>query len=536
LKEYFQKFGEISYFKILYKHDRQDSRGYGFLQLQSKEGTQKILEKRKHKINGTVYICSPYLKSEAANNQEDFSEKCYETSQDFQSKAKPLLPADHLEQHPESDDVAGFSGASVQQVKSVECYGEDALLGTNKIKSQKTVSPSKAAKSCKKSKAKAKKEPKEPDESDCSDYVPKAVQAGVESAFGNAVNPKGLSVFTLPPQNSQSADVYPSPGSESNNPQAGEQHVFRDQSSSSLEQHPNHRHQSFGTGAKTCDEQSWEFNESSADNRDTQGKGSSNGIIPSSVDSVANKIGGRNRGSTTECTNVLDRKFYSPLSDSVQQFSNSKSSRTDPNNTHLGYYGASGLSVQTTPNQNPLSPKEVSSCEMRGSYKSPFFQQQQTQPEATVGSFSLWNGHRLSRDKFARFTSSRSSLAKNNRFRAATKKEISHLRRSTHEAFYNQQSLSRPERFSLKARQGERPSLFSQSQNELVVDSFNYHLSEADPDQTTPSKHKNSISTTAVDQEPPTTPESALLPDMMHIPKGSFSRETHCARTPTQTS
>lgn len=540
LKEYFQKFGEISYFKILYKHDRQDSRGYGFLQLQSKEGTQKILEKRKHKINGTVYICSPYLKSEAANNQEDHSETCFEASHESPNKAKPFLPAEQpLKHHRETDEVAAISGASVPQVKSVECFGEDAPFDTNKIKSQKNVSSSKAPKTNKKNnKAKNKKEQKEPDESDGSDYVPKAVQAGDESAFGNVVHPKDLSSFTLPPRSSPIADVHPSPGSHPNYPQAEEQHVCKDQVSSSLERHPNHRHQSFGRAMKICSEQNWERNGSTADNRDTKCKDSSDGRISSPVDSFTNKIGGRRSGSTTatDGLHVLERKLYSPLSDSVHHFSISKSRGLETSNTHSGYFGVTGSSLRMGPNENPLCPKENSSCKMRGSSRSPFFEQQESLPEAISRSFNLWTGHELSRDKFARFTLSRSSNGKNIGLTDHLKREILYLRRSTHEAFFFNLSMNEPERFSLKARQGDRPSLFSQSQNELVVDSFNYYLSEADPELMTPAKHKNSISTNAVDQEPPTTPESALLPELLHIPKGSFYRESHCARTPTLTS
>lgn len=537
LKEYFQKFGEISYFKILYKHDRQDSRGYGFLQLQSKEGTQKILEKRKHKINGTVYICSPYLKSEAANNQEDNSEQCFEASQEFPNKAKPLLPAEPPLKHRESDEAAGVSSASVQQAIPVECYGEDAPFDTNKIKSQKTVSSSKAPKTVKKiNKAKNKKEQKEPDDSDGSDYVPKAVQAGDESVFGNAVPPKGLSSFALPPQSSLIADVYPSHGSSPTYPQAEEQHVCKDQNSSSLEHHPNHRHQPFGRAVNLCSEQHWGSHGSTADHRDSRGKDPSDRRFPSPADSPSNKIGGRKCGKPTDGLHVLERKFYSPLSDSVHQSSIHKSSRLEPSNTNPGYFGVTGSSLRLGPNENPLRPKENSSCKMRGSQRSPIFEQSERQPEANFRSFNLWTGHELSRDKFARFTLSRSSNGKNSGLKDHVMREILYLRRSTHEAFLNNLSMNEPERFSLKARQGDRPSLFSQSQNELVVDSFNYSLSEAEPELMTPAKHKNSISTNAVDQEPPTTPESALLPELLHIPKGSFYRESHCARTSTLTS
>lgn len=536
LREYFQKFGEISYFKILYKHDRQDSRGYGFLQLQSKEGTQKILEKRKHKINGTVYICSPYLKSEAANNLEDYSEKCFEASPEYPIKEKPLLPAEEPQKHRELDNVPGFSGASVQQLKSAEYCGEDASHDINKIKSQTTVSQTKASKPSKKNtKAKNKKEVQEPDDSDGSDYVPKAVQAGNDSAFGNAVKPKGLSNF-LAPKTSSNADAHPSPGSHPDFPQTEDKPVCKDQSSSSVERRPNHRHQSFGRPAATCYEQNWESQEISAENRETKGKDSSDGRNPSLVASFVNQVGEGNDRCTTTGLHVLENKFYSPLSDSVHHSSKPKSNKPDASNALSGFFDANGSSLRMGPKEHPQCPKEISSCKMRASSNSPFYHLQQSQPEAIPRLFNLWTGHELSRDKFARFTLSLASNGKNFGLTDPLKREIFNLRRSTHEAFFSKRYMNEPERFSLKARQGDRPSLFSQSQNELVVDSFNYYLSEAEPELITPAKHKNSISTNAVDQEPPTTPESALLPGLLYIPKGSFYRESHCARTPTQTS
>lgn len=63
LRKYFSQYGEIRYLRLLYNYDRSENKGFGFLQLDQLSAAQEVVNKKKHKINGSVYICTFYLKA-----------------------------------------------------------------------------------------------------------------------------------------------------------------------------------------------------------------------------------------------------------------------------------------------------------------------------------------------------------------------------------------------------------------------------------------------------------------------------------------
>lgn len=125
--------------------------------------------------------------------------------------------------------------------------------------------------------------------------------------------------------------------------------------------------------------------------------------------------------------------------------------------------------------------------------------------------YDLWSGHSLTKDKHEQFTSRVISDRFNDGFRSymSLKNEIAKMRREKNDYFFNILTWEEPERFSLKARSGRRPSI--STQNKIVpVENFE---SDQIPhfEQATPAKMNYSISTFAMEHELASTPESALL-------------------------
>lgn len=62
---YFDRFGAIYKAYLIYDHNTNQSRCFGFVEFESGESVQKILEEGKHTIDGNVIECKPvFLKSE----------------------------------------------------------------------------------------------------------------------------------------------------------------------------------------------------------------------------------------------------------------------------------------------------------------------------------------------------------------------------------------------------------------------------------------------------------------------------------------
>ena len=80
MRKYFSEFGEVKYLRLVLGKGKNDSRGYGFLQVDSHDGTEAILAKKKHKIKGTTYTCTIYVKSQKENSNQErkFSENDHE--------------------------------------------------------------------------------------------------------------------------------------------------------------------------------------------------------------------------------------------------------------------------------------------------------------------------------------------------------------------------------------------------------------------------------------------------------------------------
>lgn len=58
IEEYFSMYGEIKVCKIVYKHDCQVSRGFGFIIFTNRESADKVIEhKDEHFINGKWVDC-----------------------------------------------------------------------------------------------------------------------------------------------------------------------------------------------------------------------------------------------------------------------------------------------------------------------------------------------------------------------------------------------------------------------------------------------------------------------------------------------
>lgn len=112
LKEYFEQYGKVTYFKVLYKHDKNENRGYGFLQINSKEGTKQIIEKKKHKIQDTVYICTLYLKSQDSRKED--KEHCH-SQPEYKAIMSETMDSD-APTHPDKSTIKERSLTSLQKL------------------------------------------------------------------------------------------------------------------------------------------------------------------------------------------------------------------------------------------------------------------------------------------------------------------------------------------------------------------------------------------------------------------------------------
>lgn len=85
LREYFGQFGKVQYFKVVFD---KPSRGYAFLQLDSDAGTQEIIQKKRHKIDKGIYICTLYDKGGRGASEQGAPSGV----SDSLSASSPLLP------------------------------------------------------------------------------------------------------------------------------------------------------------------------------------------------------------------------------------------------------------------------------------------------------------------------------------------------------------------------------------------------------------------------------------------------------------